>query len=344
MSMNAKPTIVILDTNEGRSAQFELVLSQDFTCISGSSWPSVAKDIKNISRIAFMVRMDEQSQARMKLAISAIRHAHRHHAIITIVPTGYASLMRAAFRAGATDCVEQTISDNDLRRCIAQAIFVAGLANKQEKLSDWMVFARDQLSSEYAETTQALVAAVEAKDPYTRTHSMAVADLAEGIGKRLGLPDATLNDLRTAAMLHDIGKIGIPDAILTKPGRLTEVEFDEVRRHPETGAAILGHAKQFADIRPMILHHHEHYDGKGYPSQLAGAEIPIGARILAMADAMDAMLSPRSYKSAFSVERVVKEIKAARGKQFDPHIADVTLSWLEKDPKAFQANDTPRFE
>ncbi len=341
--MNAKPTIVILDTDTSRCAQFETVLSQDFTCVGGSSWPSVAKDIKSITRIAFVVRMDDHSQARIKLAISAIRRAHRHQAIITIVPTGYAMLMRAAFRAGATDCVEQTISDNDLRRCITQAIFVAGLANKQEKLGDLMVFARDQLSSEYAETTRALVAAVEAKDPYTRTHSIAVADLAEGIGQRLGLPDKTLSALRTAALLHDIGKIGIPDAILTKPGRLNDVEFDEVRRHPETGAAILGHAKQFADVRPMILHHHEHYDGNGYPSHIAGVRIPIGARVLAMADALDAMLSPRSYKSAYSIERVVEEIKAARGTQFDPQVADVTLAWLEKEPQAFQASAVPRF-
>ncbi len=341
--MNAKPTIVILDTDASRCAQLETTLSKDFTCTSGSSWPSVAKDITNLSRIAFVVRMDDHSQARMKLAINAMRRAHRHQAIIAIVPTGYALLMRAAFRAGATDCVEQTISDNDLRRCITQAIFVAGLANKHESLGDLMVFARDQLSSEYTETTRALVAAVEAKDPYTRTHSLAVADLAEGIGQRLGLPDATLSALRTAALLHDIGKIGIPDAILTKPGRLTDVEFDEVRRHPETGASILGHTKQFAEVRPMILHHHEHFDGNGYPSHIAGEAIPIGARVLAMADALDAMLSPRSYKSAYSIERVVEEIKAARGMQFDPRVADVTLDWLEKDPEAFQANAPARF-
>jgi len=332
----------MLDTDAHRRARLAEVLSGDFTCLGGSSWPSVAHNIHNHTRIAFVVRMDDHSQARMKLAIRAIRRAYRNQAIIAIVPSGYALLMRTAFRAGATDCVEQSISDYDLRRCIAQAIFVAGLANKQEKLSDWMVFARDQLSTEYTETTRALVAAVEAKDPYTRTHSMAVADLAAGIGQRLSLPGATLSALRTAALLHDIGKIGIPDAILTKPGRLSEMEFDEVRRHPETGAAILGHAKQFADVRPMILHHHEHFDGNGYPAGLAGDNIPIGARVLAMADALDAMLSPRSYKSAYSIERVIQEIQAAKGKQFDPHVADVTLAWLQQAPQAFKSSSPAR--
>lgn len=189
-----------------------------------------------------------------------------------------------------------------------------------------------QLKKSCAESTVALIAAVEAKDPYTKRHSVNVATFAAAIGRRLGVDKTMIETLETAAMLHDIGKIGIPDRILTKQGPLTEEEVLLVRRHPLTGVEILKYISFLKNELPMILHHHEWWDGTGYPEGLAGESIPMGARILHVADAVEAMLATRSYKDSYPVERVAAELSSGLGVQFDPEICRTALKWLEEDP------------
>lgn len=201
-----------------------------------------------------------------------------------------------------------------------------------EVVSHWIGRLKLHLHAAYMESTRALVAAVEAKDPYTQSHSLKVAAYAEAIGRRLQLPRRTLKALHAAALLHDVGKIGIPDAILAKCGPLTAEEFTIMKRHPEMALDILTHVSFLRDERPMILHHHERFDGSGYPAQIAGDQIPIGARILAVADAIDTMLSRRTYKEPFSPERVRSELAKGRGSQFDPAVVDATLGWLDERP------------
>jgi putative nucleotidyltransferase with HDIG domain len=183
-----------------------------------------------------------------------------------------------------------------------------------------------------AESTRAMVAAIDARDPYTRVHSVSVAAYAEAIGRRMGLSAPVLASLRKAALLHDIGKIGVPDAILTKPGPLTADEYDTVKRHPEIAIEILGHLSFLEEQLPLILHHHERYDGRGYPSGLVGERIPIGARILAVADALDTMFSPRTYKPAYQLDQVRAELIAGSGRQFDPAVIQATLALLDEQP------------
>ena len=204
-----------------------------------------------------------------------------------------------------------------------------------DDVSHWVQRLRQHLRSTYVESTRALVAAVEAKDPYTRAHSLTVAAYAEEIGKRMRLPARLIETLGAAAMLHDVGKIGVPDAILTKPGPLSDSEFNIIRRHPETALEILGHVSFLTDERPLILHHHERYDGKGYPAGLAGDRIPIGARILAIADALDTMFSPRTYKKPYPIDQVCEELATGTGRQFDPTVSDLTLRWLQEAPNDF---------
>ena len=182
------------------------------------------------------------------------------------------------------------------------------------------------------ESTRAMVAAVDARDPYTRVHSVSVAAYAVAIGRRMGLSAAAVESLRKAALLHDVGKIGVPDAILTKPGPLTADEFNTVKRHPEIAIEILGHLSVLADQLPSILHHHERYDGRGYPAGLRGEGIPIGARILAVADALDTMFSQRTYKAAYNVDQVRAELIAGSGRQFDPAVIQATLALLDEQP------------
>jgi len=205
-------------------------------------------------------------------------------------------------------------------------------------LKAWLARAREHLRRAQLESTHALVAAVDARDSYTRAHSHTVAAYSDAIGRRLELSAATLETLRAAALLHDVGKIGVPDAILTKPGPLTAEEFDVVKRHPLTALEILHDVSFLAEVRPLIRHHHERFDGGGYPDGLSGDAIPIGARILAVADALDTMLSPRIYKEAFSLDRARRELRAGSGSQFDPDVATMALRLLDEDPCFFSGS------
>ncbi|MGD2107845.1 MAG: HD-GYP domain-containing protein [Phycisphaerae bacterium] len=190
------------------------------------------------------------------------------------------------------------------------------------------------------ESTQALVAAVDARDPYTRAHSVTVAAYADAIARHMNIPARTITTIRAAGLLHDIGKIGVPDAILTKPGPLDDAEFALMKRHPQTAVDILGHVSFLREERPLILHHHERFDGNGYPAGLSKERIPLGARVLAVADALETMLSARSYKAPFAVGRVRDELVSGAGSQFDPNVVDATLRWLDETPTDLTASDT----
>ncbi|MFA5073882.1 MAG: HD domain-containing phosphohydrolase [Nitrospirota bacterium] len=178
------------------------------------------------------------------------------------------------------------------------------------------------LQDHYVRTVQALVAAVEAKDPYTCLHSINVATYAVEIGRDIGLNKSQLEEIRIAAMLHDIGKIGVSDVIISKPERLSYEEFNVMKDHSEHGIRILDPIGFPPEILQAIHQHHERYDGKGYPYGLAGEEISLGARILNIADAIDAMISRRPYHETISNQEVLQELEREAGKQFDPRIAE----------------------
>jgi len=175
----------------------------------------------------------------------------------------------------------------------------------------------------YLGTIKALVSAVDAKDRYTRRHSVRVAQIAVRLAEYLGVDDKTKFEIHQAALLHDVGKIGIDDAILTKPGRLDPEEWVMVKRHPVIGATILEQAGTLSEeLVSMIRSHHERYDGNGYPDGLAREQIPLGARIIAVADAYDAMRSDRPYRTAKSTAESLAELESASGTQFDPLIIE----------------------
>lgn len=175
-----------------------------------------------------------------------------------------------------------------------------------------------QLQRGYTEVIVALVEAVEAKDLYTRGHTQRVADLAVLIGQELGYSSEQLKVLNQAAMLHDIGKIGIPDSVLNKPGRLTAAEFSVVKEHPVRGHRIIQQARSLQREIPGVRHHHERLDGSGYPDRLRGDAIPLDARVIAVADVFDALTSARPYREAWSVERALDIIDQEAGSKLDP--------------------------
>lgn len=189
----------------------------------------------------------------------------------------------------------------------------------------------EELERAYLDTIGILRQTVEAKDPYTRGHSDRVSAYSVLIGEKLGLNDEDLHTLKIGGLFHDIGKIGIPDSILLKESKLDDEEYSQIKNHPSIGAHILGDVPMFKSIIPIVLHHHERFDGRGYPSQLAGENIPLFARIAAVSDTFDAMTSKRSYRDALSIDIVVAEIEKCSGYQFDPKIANAFLEIIKNE-------------
>lgn len=180
---------------------------------------------------------------------------------------------------------------------------------------------------------ESLGQAVDAKDPWTFAHSEEVADIARLLARKLGCSPDQAEMVHMAGHLHDIGKIGVPDRILQKPGPLTKEEFEVIKRHPVIGEGIVGPVKALngrSGLARMIRHHHERFDGKGYPDGLIGEEIPLGARILAVADSLSAMMQSRPYKAAMNFEDAEGEIMTHAGSMYDPNVVEVFLRNAEK--------------
>jgi putative nucleotidyltransferase with HDIG domain len=186
------------------------------------------------------------------------------------------------------------------------------------------------LENTFLGTIGALAAAVDAKDPYTYGHSNEVTEHALVIAGEIGMSEAERENLRIAALLHDIGKIGIDSGILNKPGKLTADEYQVIRSHPDIAANILGSLDFLREVVPLVQHHHERWDGGGYPTGLVGASIPKGARIISVADAFNAMTADRPYRKALSREEAVRELLDNAGTQFDPAIVSAFVGWLVK--------------
>ena len=183
-----------------------------------------------------------------------------------------------------------------------------------------------KIQDSYFEIVKALAQAIEAKDPYTHGHSARVMEYALQIAQKLDLPEEEIKSLKYAAILHDIGKIGVRGYILNNSNGLTTSEYNQIKKHSIIGENIIQPIELLQPIRPLIRHHHEWYNGKGYPDGLSGENIPLGARILAVADAYDAMKSDRPYRKALSEEKAIQELKHGSGSQFDPQIVEVF--WL----------------
>jgi HD-GYP domain-containing protein (c-di-GMP phosphodiesterase class II) len=176
---------------------------------------------------------------------------------------------------------------------------------------------------------QMLSAAIDEKDPYTRGHSSRVAKYSVIIGEKLGLSAEDLDRLHISALLHDVGKIGVDDRVLKKPGSLTDEEFELMKQHPVKGANIMRPVAQLKEMLPGIELHHEHLDGRGYPYGLRGEDIPLMARIIAVADTFDAMTTNRPYQTAMDVDFAIKRVRQLSGTKFDPSVAEALESGVQ---------------
>lgn len=199
----------------------------------------------------------------------------------------------------------------------------------------------ERLTDSYEATLQALTRALDTRDEETEEHSQRVKRYSQLIAQQLRLSAKEIEDIGRGALLHDIGKIGVPDAILLKPGRLTDAERSLMRKHPEIGYRMIAHIPFLAEAAQVVLHHHEAFDGTGYPSRLSGSNIPLGARIFAVADAFDALTTDRPYRKALRIEPALEEIARCRGSQFDPQIVDAFLALSPSELAAVHGSQPP---
>lgn len=199
-----------------------------------------------------------------------------------------------------------------------------------ETLKSKLKTAGKKLDQALLESIYAFAKAIEARDHYTGEHADKMITIVRSIGRVLKLPKKEIINLEHAAVLHDLGKIGIDDRILRKKSSLTKKEYTEIKKHPRIGAEIVRSVHFLKDVVPLILYHHERYDGKGYTSGLKGKDIPIGARVLAIADVFQALISDRPYRKAYTTKKALNMIKNASGGQFDPNVVDALLRSLKK--------------
>jgi putative nucleotidyltransferase with HDIG domain len=195
----------------------------------------------------------------------------------------------------------------------------------------------NDLRTGYVQTVRALAEAIDAKDTYTRGHSERVGVYASRIARQLGLRKEMIERVYISGILHDVGKIGVPDAIITKPARLTAEEYDEIKKHPETGARILEPVEFLRDVVPCVRHHHEWFDGSesGYPYQLRGDQIPLPSRVILVADTVEAMTSNRPYRNGLPLDVVIRELHKYSGSQFDPQVVEALMRLLDDEGDEF---------
>ena len=256
--------------------------------------------------------------------------ATRHIPIILVTARSGAEMLAEGIKAGADDYISKPFDSTELKARIRGLLRMRqmeselALANRNLRMrtSDLV----DQQRSLFLSTVKSLASAIDAKDEYTRHHSTRVTDFSLKIAGKMGFSEKELSDLELASVLHDIGKIAVPESILNKPGKLTLEEFTLIKEHPVRGEAILSPVIELKEIGRVVRAHHERYDGRGYPDKLKGREIPLSARIMAIADTYDSITSERPYRKAASHRYAVKEIIACSGAQFDP---EVVQSFLE---------------
>lgn len=235
-----------------------------------------------------------------------------------------------SMRLGACDYLTKPFNLAEVRITVERALekrrLILENREYQKNLEAKVRERTEELSRSYQTTLEALATALDTRDSETLGHSLRVAAYTVAVARRIGLLEPELTDIYRGALLHDVGKIGVPDAVLRKPGRLTPEEWNEMRRHPELGYRILEGIHFLDRARDIVLSHQERYDGKGYPRGLAGKAIPIGARIFSVVDTLDAMTSDRPYRKARSYDAARAEIRRYSGSQFDP---DVVRAFLE---------------
>ncbi len=333
---DAKPRVLVVDDEEPvRALLSEYLESRGFETAQAAD---AEQALEALSRRQFdLVLSDIQMPGRNGIALLAeIRRKHPETAVLMLTGCEDVSTAVDAMKTGASDYVLKPFSLTRVEECVREALERRSAdreeAEQKRRLEATVHEQTAQLRSLLAHlneasenTLEALVAALDAREHETRAHSWRVAEYALRLAEGLGAAAEDRETVRRGAMLHDVGKIGISDAILLKPGPLTDAEWSEMRRHPQIGYWILSGIENLRPAAEIVLSHHERFDGHGYPRGLKGYDIPLGARIFSVADSLDAITSDRPYQRGHSFESAREEIALNGGAQFDPRIVDLFL-------------------
>ncbi len=329
------PKILIVDDELGPRESLRMILQWDYKVVTvdGGAAALDALRRETFDLVILDIRMPDIN------GIELLGQIKQHYPEMEVVMiTAYASVDTAAnaLRHGALDylikpfqssavieAVQKGLTRNRQNRNLQSKMEALELANKS--LEEEIEQAYQNIQKHYLETVRSLVTAVNAKDSYTKGHQERVTMLAMLLGSELLLSPHEMGVLQQAAMLHDIGKIGIKEQVLLKEGPLTPAEQEMIKTHPLIGSKILSPVESLKSAVNLVVYHHERYDGKGYPGGLCGDEIPLGARIICVADAVDAMLSNRPYARAKTITEVREELRRHKGTQFDPRVVEVAL-------------------
>jgi len=326
---NSKYKIIAVDDESGILDSLEVFLTRSGYSFVGVTDPMEALERVKSEHFDLMLLDFIMTPIHGDQVVEEIRKFNKELYILLL--TGHKDLaqpLETIKRLDIQGYCEKSNRFDQLLLLIESGIKAISQMNLIKDINDELRDANEKLEKAYMESIETLRYTVEAKDVYTRGHSDRVSEYSVLIGKHLGLSDSDLKTLKIGGLFHDVGKIGIPDSILLKTEKLTDDEYSEIKNHPTIGVHILSNATIFQDIIPVVKHHHERFDGHGYPSQLKGEEIPLLARITAVADTFDAMTSRRSYRDALSLDIVKEEITKCSGSQFDPQITNVFLDIL----------------
>ena len=271
----------------------------------------------------------------------------RYEDTAVILLTGYGEVDSAvmALKEGAADYLRKPVRVNELSAAVVKALDRRRLRREnrayQTHLEDMVKEKTEELGIAYDRTLEALVTALDARECETGNHSQRVVRVTLAICDKLGIPGEERATIARGALLHDIGKIGVPDHVLLKPGKLTNEEWVEMRKHPDIGARILSGIDFLDEAAEIVRAHQERYDGKGYPRGLAGEDIPVGARIFAVADALDAIVSDRPYRRGQSIAHARAEITDGAGTQFDPKVVEAFMQLSDEELMRMRKQHSP---
>jgi putative two-component system response regulator len=336
MLVSQNKTVLIVDDDRMNLKFAEHMLSSTYDVVMANSYEDALDYLsKELPALALLdVHMPGKNGFELLAEIRKIKHCNELPVVFLTADSDRETEVRV-FQEGGLDYIQKPLVPEvvleRIKRILSLRELQVNLESEVERRTEELEESRRKLQVLSLQVVKTLASAIDAKDRYTNGHSSRVAKYSKEIARRAGKPVEFQDEIYFIALLHDIGKIGIPDYILNKNSKLSDEEYETIKQHPSIGVEILKNITEMPKIEIGAHYHHERFDGKGYPEGLAGYGIPEIGRIIAVADAYDAMTSRRSYRSALPQETVRSEIVRGRGLQFDPDFADIMLQMIDED-------------